>query len=354
MATISQLPTLSSLTDNSLFLVTVGGTSYVVSWAYMRSNLRGYSGSQGVQGVSGFLGSRGYTGSKGSGFTGSAGPQGPAGGYTGSGGMLGYTGSGGGGSVITLSTITQSIIPSATDTYDLGSTTKIWRYGYFAQIKAIGITDYNGNSLAGSRGYTGSNGSAVAIGYSGSRGSDGSPGGFIGSSGFVGSMGFVGSGGLGYSGSRGITGFYGSQGTIGYTGSGGGGTAGSGLSTRQTITGTATNLANNATANLDITGFKSYALYKIATTAAAWVRIYVTSATRSSDASRTMTNDPIPGTGIIAEVITTGGTTQLITPACIGYNDDSPNSTNVYVAVTNLSGTTANIGVTLTVCKLEV
>jgi hypothetical protein len=63
--------------------------------------------------------------------------------------------------------------------------------------------------------------------------------------------------------------------------------------------------------------------------------------------------DPTPGTGVITEVVTGGATTQTITPAAIGFNDDGTPTTTIYLAVTNLSGSNADITVTLKLIKLE-
>jgi len=131
--------------------------------------------------------------------------------------------------------------------------------------------------------------------------------------------------------------------------SGGGGS----LQSRSTVGTSTTNLANGATGNITITGYKGYMLYKIQTSAASWVRIYTDSASRAADASRVEGSDPLPGSGVIAEVITTGSQTVLVSPGTIGFSNESSPSTNIEVAVTNKSGITTNITVTLTVVQLE-
>jgi hypothetical protein len=94
-------------------------------------------------------------------------------------------------------------------------------------------------------------------------------------------------------------------------------------------------------------------LLKVQTSAAAWVRIYVSEAARIADATRTEGEDPLPGAGIIAEVITTGAETVLITPGAIGFNDELVVTTNIPCRVTNKSGGDASITVTLTAIQLE-
>lgn len=134
--------------------------------------------------------------------------------------------------------------------------------------------------------------------------------------------------------------------------SGGGG--GSGLTSRTTANGTASNLADGGSANMTITAAKTYALLKIQTSHAAWVTLYTSTAARTADASRLEVTDPQPGSGVIAEIITTDGGTQSITPGTIGWNDDGTPSTNVYAKVVNKSGSTQNLTVTLHFVQLEV
>ncbi len=129
--------------------------------------------------------------------------------------------------------------------------------------------------------------------------------------------------------------------------------SGSGLASRTTGAATASSLANDASANLTITAAKTYALHKIQTSHAAWVTLYTDTTSRTQDASRTDSTDPVAGSGVIAEVITSDGATQKITPGAIGYNDDGTPSTNAYVKVVNKSGSTANVTVTLHFVSLE-
>ena len=129
--------------------------------------------------------------------------------------------------------------------------------------------------------------------------------------------------------------------------------AASGLQARTTGAATSSSLANNAAGNLTIVAAKTYALHKIQTSHAAWVVLYTDSTARTNDAARTETTDPLPGSGIIAEVITSDGATQLITPGTIGWNNDGTPSTNAYVKVVNKSGNTADVVVTLHFVAVE-
>ena len=133
-----------------------------------------------------------------------------------------------------------------------------------------------------------------------------------------------------------------------------GGGGGAGLTSRTTAGATANSLTYNSSANLTITAAKTYALLKIQTSHAAWVTVYTSAAARTNDANRSEVTDPQPGSGVIAEVITSDGATQPITPGTIGWNDDGTPSTNVYVKVVNKSGNTQNLTVTLHFVQLEV
>jgi hypothetical protein len=128
---------------------------------------------------------------------------------------------------------------------------------------------------------------------------------------------------------------------------------GSGLQTRQSPSTTTASLANNASGNIDIVGYKTYALLSIITNKAAWVRIYATTAARAADASRSQSTDPAPDAGVIAEVITAGAETVLVSPGVIGYNMESTPTTSVPCAVTNLSGSTGTVFVSLNLLQLE-
>ncbi len=139
-----------------------------------------------------------------------------------------------------------------------------------------------------------------------------------------------------------------SDGTIDLVASGG-----SGLQSRTTGAATSTGLADAAAGNLTIVAAKTYVLQKIQTSHAAWVTVYTDSTARTNDAARSESTDPLPGTGVIAEVITSDGATQPITPGTIGWNNEGTPTTNAYVKVVNKSGNTADVTVTLHFVAVE-
>ena len=93
-----------------------------------------------------------------------------------------------------------------------------------------------------------------------------------------------------------------------------------GAATRGTGNATTASIADGADDITISSVAKSYMLMSIETSAAAWVTVYTSQAARTADASRTSNTDPLPGSGVIAEVITGAATTQKITPGLLGFN----------------------------------
>ena len=128
---------------------------------------------------------------------------------------------------------------------------------------------------------------------------------------------------------------------------------GLGLGSRITAANTTSSIANGASGSIDLQGYKGYAVYKVQTSGAAWVRIYANASSRTADASRTEGTDPGTSAGVIAEVITTAANTISFTPAVIGFNDESTPTNTIPVAVMNKTGTTGTVTVTMTIVQLE-
>jgi hypothetical protein len=142
--------------------------------------------------------------------------------------------------------------------------------------------------------------------------------------------------------------------TLGATGVGATGPTGpNGLQARSVITYTTGTIANAASANVDITGYKGYNLYKIGVNGNAWVRLYTSSSARTTDYSRTQGSDPTPDTGVIAEVITTSSGNVTLSPAVLGFNDESPVTNVIPVAITNNTGSSTAFTITLTLVQTE-
>lgn len=127
-----------------------------------------------------------------------------------------------------------------------------------------------------------------------------------------------------------------------------------GLGSRVSVNGTASAVPDSTSADIDITGAKSYMLMSIETNVSARVVVYTSDAARTADVGRDLITDPLGGSGVIAEVITLSSLVQKITPGLVGWNDESPVNTTIYLAVTNYSGATSDVTVTLNILALEV
>lgn len=132
-----------------------------------------------------------------------------------------------------------------------------------------------------------------------------------------------------------------------------GGGGGSGLQSRNTATATTSSIPDGTQVDLDITGFKSYALLSITTDRAARVRLYVSSATRTADYARPEGTDPTSDAGLIAEVITTGAETVIISPGAFGFNLEGVPTSIIPCRVTNKSGSSSAVQVDLNILQLE-
>lgn len=128
-----------------------------------------------------------------------------------------------------------------------------------------------------------------------------------------------------------------------------------GLSSRTTVSQKINNVEHLDTEFYEFEGFKSFALMKIETSSSAWVRIYTDSVSRNYDISnRSLNEDPVPGSGIIAEAVTREYPfRQIFSPYSIGGNFDDPPTTTIYAAATNLCGFTTDLIVSLTILRME-
>ena len=134
---------------------------------------------------------------------------------------------------------------------------------------------------------------------------------------------------------------------------GAGGGVGSTLQNRTVATSTTASIANGVSANIDISGFKTYALLTIETSHAAWVTIYANNSSRVADATRDEFTDPLPDAGVIADVITTGAETVIIAPGITGFNLEGTPTTNIPVKVESKASGSNAISVSLNILQLE-
>ena len=111
-------------------------------------------------------------------------------------------------------------------------------------------------------------------------------------------------------------------------------------------------IANRGSADVSITTPSGYALLSIATSHAAWVTLYSDTAVEQVINLETLIRSCC-WSGVLAEVITTGNSTQLITPGVICYNSGGAGQNTTYAKIVNRSGSTNNINVTLTYITIE-
>jgi len=83
------------------------------------------------------------------------------------------------------------------------------------------------------------------------------------------------------------------------------------------------------------------------------VVVYSSSAAASADSGRSINTDPTPGSGVIAETITSGSTTTYFSPAVIGYSSESPANTYIPIKVYNNGASSTAITVTINLLQLE-
>ena len=289
-------------------------------------------GQKGQKGEAGTNGSDGNKGQKGEDNS-TKGQKGELG--IGQKGEKGQKGTDGGGASVTISDNAPGSAAAGDLWWDSDDFDLHVYYGDGDSNQWVSIT--SNAALKGSKGEKGEKGEKGQKGEKGEKGQKGEVGaqGTGGSAGNKGQKGEVGSGSAGDKGQKGEAG------------------GGAGSFTRTTANAATSSIANNASANITITAAKTYALQKIQTSAAAWVTLYTDTTSRSNDSSRNETTDPTPGSGVIAEAITTGAATQLVTPGLIGFNNDGTPSTNAYLKVVNKSGSTQAITITLHYLPLE-
>jgi hypothetical protein len=324
-----------------LNLIGGGGSGGGTPGAQGRTGATGPEGAVGIPGPTGIQGSTGLTGATGVGLTGATGI-----GATGLQGASGATGIGATG-LQGASGSTGLTGPAGTNGAS-GPTGPTGPTGPQGPQGSTGLTGPQGpqgvTGSTGPQGPTGPTGQQGTQGLSGNQGSTGLTGqtGPIGASGVVGATGAKGATGVG------ATGPTGQGGATGPTGPGGGG---GGSTARANVSVTTVSFNQNQSTTLTVPGYKGYAIYSIATSANAWVTVYSSNSAMTSDSSRSISTDPLPNSGVIAEVISSSTAPYYYTPAIVGYTVDS--TTGIPIKVNNQSGVSQTITITLQLLPLE-
>ena len=142
--------------------------------------------------------------------------------------------------------------------------------------------------------------------------------------------------------------------------SGGGGTSLQSRTTFNTtndmqITSGSSTIAANSSASGYITGYKAYSLFKVSINDPdLWVTIYTDNTSMTNDSARLYTEDPPPGSGVIAEFISsTSNQDIIVSPTTIGFNMDSTVSNKIYLKVQNIGSSDSTFSIELTILQLE-
>ena len=132
---------------------------------------------------------------------------------------------------------------------------------------------------------------------------------------------------------------------------------GTGLQGRSSVSVTEYSVGSGSSVDTSFNAAKTYALLEVTATTNCWITFYTDSTSRYNDSTRTSGTDPAGGSGVIAEVFTTGsaGQTETITmtPSVFGFNMDSTPSDTCYMKIENQHSAAQNITVTLTYLQLE-
>ena len=125
---------------------------------------------------------------------------------------------------------------------------------------------------------------------------------------------------------------------------------------RQSIVASTGAISINQVYDLDLAMTQSCDIISIGSSSDCWIRIYSTADARTADATRPYGLDPIPGTGLIAEVETYSpdGLTIWMSPVPFFTNNDNPLVNIAYISVTNiLSAYTGPIQISITYLPQE-
>jgi hypothetical protein len=126
------------------------------------------------------------------------------------------------------------------------------------------------------------------------------------------------------------------------------------VGSRQTVNVTTASIADAASDNVTLTGTGAAGDFvAIETDKAAWVVVYSDTASRTADSGRAETTAPASGSGVLLEVVTTGAQRIKLTPHYAYFNDESTPASEVYLKVTNKSGSLGTVTVTATVVPGE-
>jgi hypothetical protein len=117
---------------------------------------------------------------------------------------------------------------------------------------------------------------------------------------------------------------------------------------------TTASLAVDAEETGTVTLGKSGLILKVVADRACWVRFYGTSAERTADAARLITEDPSDDVPVLADLIFSASLLTIPTAPLIGYtNRDGSPATTIYYSIINKSAGSSTVAVTVSRLSLE-
>jgi len=123
---------------------------------------------------------------------------------------------------------------------------------------------------------------------------------------------------------------------------------------RATAQGTTPSIAVNAAHILTISGVgRAGVMIRLKVDGIAWLTVYSDLASATADAARSISTDPSPGSGVIAEAISTNSNWIKVTPAIGYFNLEAPTVDALYVRVVNQGTAARTFVVDLEVSRTE-
>ena len=132
----------------------------------------------------------------------------------------------------------------------------------------------------------------------------------------------------------------------------GGGEGGGAAIFRSSTAVTTASITAGASATGTITLPKSCVLLSVQLSGACWFRLFNSEAARTDDALRIRTDDPLPGRGVVTEVIAETASTTVLAPTVNANNMEATPSTDYPYRITN-DGASGTITITVTYLSLE-
>lgn len=132
------------------------------------------------------------------------------------------------------------------------------------------------------------------------------------------------------------------------------GPASGGFAPREDVVVTTTSLADNEAWTGTGTMAKAYRVLRVQTDVEARVQLYTSPDNRTADAGRAVGVDPTGEHGVVTDIVTTTGNLDWwLSPVAEGYSAESPTTDAAPMRVTNLSGSTDTVTVTVTYLRSE-